>query len=130
PNVEGGGGFAGVAALTSTNVWAVGDYYSTGAGRYRTLVERYADPCVSATRTVTPSAIRTATATLTPQCAQAWGIIPSPNAPDTNSNYVEGVTAISPDDIWAVGSSDLYTGGKGTLTMHWDGAEWSVVPSP
>src|SRR5207244_11444182 len=65
PNVEGGGGFAGVAALSAANVWAVGDYYSTGAGLYRTLVERYADPCANATRTVTPSSTHTPTRTAT-----------------------------------------------------------------
>src|SRR5207244_3869919 len=31
----------------------------------------------------------------------------------------------SGNDVWAVGE---YSGG--TLTMHWDGSAWSVVPSP
>jgi hypothetical protein len=39
------------------------------------------------------------------------------------------VSARSAADIWAVGT----TGGTGpsvTLTEHWDGLEWSIVPSP
>ena len=39
------------------------------------------------------------------------------------------VVAISANDVWAVG----WTGGKSgpvTLTLHWDGSTWSVVPSP
>jgi hypothetical protein len=35
-----------------------------------------------------------------------------------------GVSAVAPDDIWAVG------GNAPTLTEHWDGTRWSVVPGP
>src|SRR5205814_2185963 len=37
------------------------------------------------------------------------------------------------DDVWAVGSRVIISGGFGidqTLTEHWDGVQWSVVPSP
>lgn len=36
-----------------------------------------------------------------------------------------GVSGTSANDVWAVGS-----GPGGTLTEHWNGARWSVVPSP
>src|SRR5438270_5385362 len=48
-----------------------------------------------------------------------WSLISSPN-PGANLNRLYGVTAISANDVWAVGSSIL----------HWDGSSWSVVPSP
>ena len=39
------------------------------------------------------------------------------------------MAAISPSDIWAVGSY-TGTGRYLTLTQHWDGTQWSIVPSP
>ncbi|HMA35363.1 MAG TPA: hypothetical protein VKY74_12910 [Chloroflexia bacterium] len=41
-----------------------------------------------------------------------------------NNTVLKGVAAIATDDVWAVGDSD------GTLTLHWDGLAWRVVPSP
>src|SRR6185295_1700557 len=36
----------------------------------------------------------------------------------------------SPDDVWAVGRSrPSYSNGR-TLTMHWNGQMWTIVPSP
>jgi hypothetical protein len=45
---------------------------------------------------------------------------------------MNGISAISPNDIWAVGQQLSGAGeeSSSTLTMHWDGQEWSVVPSP
>src|SRR6266516_6025218 len=40
------------------------------------------------------------------------------------------IVALSPNDVWAVG---LRSGGRcqfQTLTEHWSGSSWSVVPSP
>src|SRR5204862_547524 len=39
----------------------------------------------------------------------------------SRSSYLSGVAAVSANDIWAVG---------GSLIEHWDGSNWSVVPSP
>ena len=39
--------------------------------------------------------------------------------------YLNGIAAISASDIWAVGETD-----HKTLTMHWDGIQWSMVSSP
>ena len=65
----------------------------------------------------------------------AWTIVPSPNpgAPCTDGNVEYGGNAlnalavVSPNDIWAVGTGCLELR---TLVLHWDGATWSVVPSP
>ena len=44
---------------------------------------------------------------------------------------LDGMTATSASDVWAVGS---YTVGfsifENTLTLHWDGLRWSRIPSP
>jgi hypothetical protein len=58
-----------------------------------------------------------------------WNEVPSPNV-GTGDSYLRGVTAISPTDAWAVGGYGPRTGTKQTLILHWDGAAWSVVPSP
>src|SRR5438034_800577 len=63
-------------------------------------------------------------------CAPSWTILPSPN-PGAAGSSLFGVAAIAPDDVWAVGSStDTIGGDSSTLAEHWDGTEWTVVPSP
>jgi len=53
----------------------------------------------------------------------AWSRIPSPNV--EMQNHLGGVDGMTPDDVWAVGSSTT-----STLAMHWDGAAWTLVPTP
>jgi hypothetical protein len=60
-----------------------------------------------------------------------WSIVPSPS-PDTQLNSLHAVVALSASDAWAVG----YRNGTHsetpleTLTLRWNGATWSHVPSP
>src|SRR5688500_3688742 len=61
-----------------------------------------------------------------PDCTIAGGIFPSPNTAPNPNNLVD-VEVLSATDVWAVGS---YGSPARTLTMHWDGIRWSVVPSP
>src|SRR5205814_7682090 len=65
----------------------------------------------------------TATATPPPACGLAWRVVPSPN--QGNNDILNGVAAVAANDIWAVGQTD-----GGSLTEHWNGTSWSVVPSP
>ncbi|HUS17748.1 MAG TPA: S-layer homology domain-containing protein, partial [Chloroflexia bacterium] len=60
----------------------------------------------------------------------AWTRINSPNV-GPNSNALRGVVVISPTDAWAVGYSSQTGdfGSEQTLTLHWDGTRWNVVPS-
>jgi hypothetical protein len=60
----------------------------------------------------------------------AWHAIALP-APAATS-VISAVTAISPANAWAVGQQigQATPVGGGTLIEHWDGAKWSVVPSP
>ena len=61
----------------------------------------------------------------------AWTIVSSPNA-DAPSTLA-AVDALSTSDAWAVGRfvADISSeaGGR-TLTEHWNGSEWGLVPSP
>ncbi len=59
-----------------------------------------------------------------------WSIVPSPNA-STANNELLGVAIRHKKDAWAVGDyTDASTPVIHTLTEHWDGSSWSVVPSP
>ena len=61
--------------------------------------------------------------------ARGWTIVPSPNnnSPATNELYATACAAV--DDCWAVGYWNASTGYQ-TLTEHWDGSAWTIVPSP
>jgi hypothetical protein len=103
PNSAGGAnGLNGVAAVSANDVWAVGSYYSSATASTRTLIERWD--------------------------GSQWSIVPSPNV-GAGNNALSDVAVVSPTDIWAVGS---YSGATGyqTLTLRWDGSSWSIVPSP
>ena len=55
---------------------------------------------------------------------------PQPPSPGTEDNNLNGVAVLSPCNAWAVGFY-LDSGGKDqTLTEHWNGSTWTVVPSP
>ncbi len=103
PNISNTANFLfGVAARTATDVWASGNSYNN-SGFSETLIHHWD--------------------------GTAWSIVPSPNV-GTNSNYLARVAASAANDAWAVG---YYTDNGGldhTLTLHWDGTAWSVVPSP
>ena len=55
-----------------------------------------------------------------------WTAAPSPA--DDSGGIASAITAISPDDVWAVGSFE--DGGSNTLTAHWNGTKWSIVSVP
>jgi hypothetical protein len=60
----------------------------------------------------------------------SWSQADTPN-PGSRDNYLEGIVALSPDDVWAAGYLVDRRGPDGqVLTMHWDGRSWSVVPAP
>jgi len=60
----------------------------------------------------------------------SWAVVPSPNM-GTGDNALFDVSAVSSNDIWATGrymyDTDHYL--DRTLTMHWDGVQWSIVPN-
>ena len=68
-----------------------------------------------------------ATGAATAPC-EAWTGVPPPS-PGATANHLLGTAVLSPCDAWAVGQS-VDNGVTSTLTEHWDGAIWKVVPSP
>jgi len=93
-----------IKALATDNVWAVG-YATTPTSTELTLIEHWD--------------------------GTQWTIVPSPN-PFPRGNRLYAISAVSSSDIWAVGyfvninNANSYD----TLTEHWDGVQWSIVPSP
>lgn len=105
PNPGTSGNYLQAIAEVQTNgdLWAVGYYYESG--HPRTLIERWD--------------------------GTNWDVVPSPNV-GTIGNSLFGVSGFSTNDVWAVGAYNLnnQTGTLQTLTEHWDGNAWNVVPSP
>jgi hypothetical protein len=68
----------------------------------------------------------------------AWTIIPTPDpAAPAGSTFtgstLTAVSARSASDIWAVGNFTTLKGtnvSTFTLTMHWNGSAWTILPSP
>src|SRR5262249_45216583 len=63
-------------------------------------------------------------ASSTPTCVPSWNVVSSPNV-GSGHNMLYSTAAISPSDIWAVGSYRDASNSSRTLTMHWDGSAWS-----
>ena len=92
-----------VAAVSATDVWAVGSYYSSTAGAVRTLVERYN--------------------------GSTWSVVLSPSSGNID-NDLQRVMVISSNDIWAVGYWQDTNQPYQTLAEHWDGTKWSIIVTP
>src|SRR5215469_7517491 len=67
----------------------------------------------------------TVTATTVSSNCGSWRVVSSPNA-GLNSSVLNGVAAVSRNDIWAVGYS-LTSSGQQTPVEHWSGKKWSII---
>ncbi len=60
------------------------------------------------------------------QTPPAFNIVETPNL--GSHDYLKGIAALSPDDVWAVGYH--VSGAFLNLAMHWDGTAWTITPTP
>lgn len=104
---------SGVAALSATNAWAVGE---TGVS------------------TATGGGLRTVTIHWD---GKAWKQVPSPNPTGaTSANFddtLAGVAGTSARNVWAVGQYHPDANGtrsSRSLVLHWDGRRWNQVRTP
>jgi len=143
----------GVWATSSTDAWAVGYHSDNFSGDSWPLTEHFNGTAwsivsspqpefssVSSVREISPTdvwAVGTAqnqstfaNQTLTMHWnGSSWTIIPSPNA-GTVDDELHGLAYSNSNDVWAFGYSfDTVSGHYLTLTEHWNGASWSIVPS-
>lgn len=91
----------GVAAVAANDAWAVGAYLGNGGDQ----------------------------ALILHWDGVSWAVVPGPFS---GTRYTEliGVTAVAANDVWAVGSATPPYRPTQTLTLHWDGVSWTIVPSP
>jgi hypothetical protein len=62
-------------------------------------------------------------------CAPVWRRVPSPNP--SSQSFLRGAAGTDGHDVWAVGHErDDVSYLDLTLTEHWDGSSWTIVPSP
>src|SRR5205807_2050135 len=59
----------------------------------------------------------------------SWSRVPSPS-PGSAGSQLNGVSADSKTDAWAVGWRNPGAANYKTLTLHWNGTSWSLVSSP
>ena len=92
-----------VSALSATDVWAVGRSLSNAANSQNLIVHWN---------------------------GTTWVQVPAPTV-QPYDNALTAVSARAANDVWAVGQ--YYTAnnsGSRTVTLHWDGSTWTLVPSP
>jgi hypothetical protein len=59
----------------------------------------------------------------------AWSVVPSPTV--GTSPYLNGVTATSASNVWAVGyDTPAGTTQPRTFSLNWNGTAWTTVSSP
>ncbi len=145
----GANSLVGVASAADNDVWAVGWAYNSRLGAYRTLIEHWNGTKWSVVKShnatflngvavvaandvwaVGQAATGNTSNTLVEHWnGTNWSIVPSPNVPGF-SNALEAISVVSANDIWAVGYSTDSNFNNFTLTLHWDGTSWNIVPSP
>lgn len=95
----------GISVVSASDIWAVG--FQAGKTKNKTLTEHWN--------------------------GTSWTIVPSPNVPGgPPGNQLDAVSAISTNDVWAVGEYNTNAGNlmNNTLVEHWNGSAWKVVSSP
>jgi hypothetical protein len=157
PILEGYGSLYGVAAVSASDVWAVGAY-----GDLQTLIEhwdgtRWRSFSFGYTHGALGGGILHGVAAVSAGDVWAvgtnttgtlvghwdgtnWSIVPSPNQQGATNDELLGVAAVSAIDVWAVGDSlctEATCGATANVTAppealieHWNGTNWKVVPSP
>jgi hypothetical protein len=97
--------FNSVTAISANDVWTVGFYDEmVGGGTYPRATAQHWD-------------------------GTAWSVVtvPQPGV----ASMLDSVSAVSANDIWAVGYYETTSPGPGlTLALHWDGSTWTQVISP
>jgi len=92
-----------ISAISSNDIWAVGYYVDISTPTEHTYIAHWD--------------------------GTNWTQASSPDF--GSSSYLQGVAAVAPDAVWAVGGYVNQTGTAAlTLALFWDGSTWASVPSP
>jgi hypothetical protein len=141
-------GLLGVAALSPTDVWAVGSRsdrtlteHSTGSGftvvpspsrsGRKNVLEDVAGVGADDVWSVGHSDVTDLVGALTLAehwDGTSWHIVKTPNVGDEQTqNELTGVAAVASDDVWAVGSATDFHPGGTPLVFHWNGIRWTSM---
>ncbi|HYP39346.1 MAG TPA: S-layer homology domain-containing protein, partial [Chloroflexia bacterium] len=102
-----------IDGASPTDIWAVGyssNLGTAGTGEYiaSTLIEHWN--------------------------GSQWQVVPSPNVAGNGgtqlNNYLADTSVLSTTYAWAVGYYDTTDYQQRALALRWDGAQWSIVPTP
>jgi hypothetical protein len=145
----------GVAALSNSDVWAVGYYAQpfSAPGAFLNLAMHWNGANWTITSVPNPAqngadqlkkvaAISTnnvwaigghgASYTLRWN-GSSWSQVPLPavlNRGAAVNTSLEDIVALSANDVWVVGAKDSGSGSTLTLAMRWNGTQWTEVPTP
>ncbi len=136
----------GVAAVSASDVWAVGEGFSSSG--FSAVIEHWNGTAWSAVNNPVMGALRGVSAisannvwaagyysngstTLIEHWnGKTWSVVTSPS-PGNYGNLLWGVAAVSASNIWAVGYEEIAMG-EGyvydPLIEHWDGSSWKLAP--
>ncbi|HJT54995.1 MAG TPA: hypothetical protein VJ761_00760 [Ktedonobacteraceae bacterium] len=138
----------GVAAVSASDIWAVGQSGDRYTGPLQTLIEHWDGTSWSVIPGVNPgtdeglfgvAVVSTSNVWAVgyyvnrheqPLIEQwngtSWSVVASPKLGADGGGFL-GITAISASDIWAVGSHGINQYTQNVLIEHWNGTKWKVV---
>lgn len=143
-----------IDAISSTDVWAVGSYSDIADGPSHTLVLHWdgatwsesssrdvgtAGSSLSGVTAISPSDIWAVGSVSEGEAfqgtsltehwdGQRWRVVRSPNVTGADGTFLAAVTAVTSDDVWAVGSSHT-PGLAEPVAVHWNGSKWKIEPT-
>ena len=153
---RGGAALFGVAATSTINAWAVGDYYNPITQKSLTLIlhwnghawKQVASPSpgtvgldslfgVAATSATNAWAVgdyyngKAYQALILRWNGKAWKQVTAPDpGGSSHGNSLSGVAATSMANAWAAGIYVNSAGGSVTLILRWNGQAWKQIASP
>jgi hypothetical protein len=143
----------GVGGIGGNDVWAVGSYFSVAAAANQTRAEHWNGTSWSVVPTPNDTNRTTQLSSVAGVATNdvwavgitefnslnyfpliehwngtSWSIVSGIPDPPVGQAYLNGVTAIATNDVWAVGG----TGNSNLdpmLIEHWDGTAWTTIPN-
>jgi hypothetical protein len=100
-----------VAATSTSDAWAVGFQNDNNLNDSRTLTQHWNGTTWTTVVSPNPGS--------TPLCTNS-----------NTGNVLTAVAAVSTNDVWAVGYFFSCTSLLKPMALHWNGANWSAVPTP
>jgi hypothetical protein len=97
-----------IAGSEPDDLWAAGNALNEEKGRIELVFEHYNGKDWTLTPTPTPE---------------------NGGEEEEPAQFASGITVIGPEDVWAVGTEESHITHE-TLAAHWNGKEWSLVPTP